>query len=376
MKNKEQYIKEIYEKHKQVLENKEKDSFYNVNFKSNEIKPLKMVATFILITGITVGIVYATNVKNMQEENIWKNSEIYTYNPNREVSQEEREKCISQEKAKELGNLYLKNIDIQDEVLTEPTLVKGFFSDENEWNMGSKKATISIDANTGNLKSMQIPTWNYRIPYNYGITKEEAEVTARELFEKWKPQDIEGEYKLVELNRNMETDEGSYIWYARFQRKYGELINQYEEVYIGWVPTINGLYTLNIKRDKYENNEQQIDEQKAIEIVKTKEKQIKPDEEIKVIKAEIRIEQMNIEAYNREKNKGQKEQEASNRFEETQDIANKRVRKAWVVVLEYNEKEKFSYYIDSTTGEIIGGYMWDYFESEKIKEGNGILEKN
>lgn len=61
-----------------------------------------------------------------------------------------------------------------------------------------------------------------------------------------------------------------------------------------------------------------------------------------------------------------------------------RVRTVWVVVLEYEDKEadivnkvtkgQYSYYIDSTTGEIIGGessdaLSWEnyWFEKNKVK---------
>ena len=61
---------------------------------------------------------------------------------------------------------------------------------------------------------------------------------------------------MVTLRRNMETDEGSYIWYVDFYKKYGDLLNENEAISIGWIPTINGLYSLSFKTDKYENNKE------------------------------------------------------------------------------------------------------------------------
>lgn len=122
--------------------------------------------------------------------------------------------------------------------------------------MSSQKATITIDGETGKIKSVNIPTWEYKIPYNYGITREEARNVAKELLQKYKPEDDKGEYELISLKRNNEKDEEAYIWYADFYKRYGDLINPEERISIGWVPTINGLYSLNIESNTYEDNEQ------------------------------------------------------------------------------------------------------------------------
>ena len=55
-----------------------------------------------------------------------------------------------------------------------------------------------------------------------------------------------------------------------------------------------------------------------------------------------------------------------------------KVRKAWVVVISYEDnygeniskrytKGKYSYFVDATTGEIIGGHLLDYIYSESQK---------
>lgn len=166
--------------------------------------------------------------------------------------------------------------------------------------MGSQKATLTIDAEKGIIKSVQIPTWEYKIPYNYGITREEARKVAKELLEKYRPEDDKGDYELVKLTRNMETDEASYIWYAIFQKKYEDLYNANEEINIGWVPTINGLYNLSFKRNVYENNEEKISKEETIKIAIEKDKQIEKNKEIKETVAEIRIRKMNENVYLRE----------------------------------------------------------------------------
>ena len=57
-----------------------------------------------------------------------------------------------------------------------------------------------------------------------------------------------------------------------------------------------------------------------------------------------------------------------------------RVRKVWCVVVEYdveNSMSAFSYFVDSTTGEIIGGEKGSIFESEDglRNDPHNVIEK-
>lgn len=374
MKTDKEYIEEIYEKHKEVVTVKIKNEFYQMKFEEKKYNPLKMVAIFVLTIGITVGIAYATNsnIKNSSQENkIWKEPKEYQLNNQTQLTEEEIAKCISEQEARKYTNEALRKIGLEEDEVLEIRLEKDFLSNENEWYIGTNKATITLDAQKGELKSIQVPTWNYRIPYNYGITRQEAKVVAQELLTKLKPEEDKEQYKLVKLTRNMETDEGSYIWYAEFYKKYEELLNPYEEIRIGWIPTINGIYSLNIERGKYENNPEKITKEKAIEIAKQKDKQIEPNKTIQKIEAEIRIQQMNADVYLRENYKEKYDKHEFSRFEGIQYQTEERVRKVWCVVVEYEEEEKqqkYTYFVDCTTGEIIGGNNWNVFDNEKIIE--------
>ncbi len=214
----------------------------------------------------------------------------------------------------------------------------------------------------------------------------------KELLEKYKPENDKGEYELISLKRNGE-DKEAYIWYADFYKKYGDLINPAEKICIGWVPTINGLYSLSIDSNAFENNEQKIAREDAIKIATEKDKQIEKGKTIKETKAEIRIKQMNENVYLREKFKEEYENGTLNmeKIEENtyklkeDAVAYKteeRVRKVWCVVVYYdidraNARSSYTYYVDSTTGEIIGGQMYDDFHSEKAlrEDTNNVIEK-
>ena len=347
----------------------------------------KLVATFVLTTTVTGGLVYATG--NTIYDKIWKQPE--SYNITQNVTDEEKAKCISEEEAENIGNLYLKKIGLNDETIQNLGLTKEFFSNENVWSMSSEKATLTIDGGTGKIKSVNIPTWEYKIPYNYGITREEARNVAKELLQKYKPEDDKGEYELISLKRNNEQDEEAYIWYADFYKKYGDLINPEERISIGWVPTINGLYSLNIESNTYENNEQKISKEDAIKIVTEKDKQIEQNKTIKDTRAEIRIKQMNENVYLRENFKDEyengtlnMEKTGENTYKLKEDAVmyktEERVRKVWCVVVIYNLDEPYqgyTYYVDSTTGEIIGGQLGNDFYSENglREDPNNVIEK-
>lgn len=367
------------------------------NFEKEDIKMnkpkrnlLKMVATFVLALGVTSGLVYATGTVI---DKIWKEPKKYVIN--QEITEEEKSQCISEEKAEEIGNSYLKQIGFTDDTIKSLNLVKEFYSNNNVWSMSSDKATIRIDGITGKINYIQIPTWEYKIPYNYGISRVQAREVAWQLLEKYKPADDEGEYEMVTLRRNMETDEGSYIWYVDFYKKYGDLLNENEAISIGWIPTINGLYSLSFKTDKYENNNQLISKDDALKIVVEKDKKIETIKPIINTKAELKIKQMNENVYLRETNKEEYEtgrlnivQTGENTFEFKEDAVfyetEGRVRKVWCVVVEYeipeNSKNKmpsYTYYVDCTTGEIIGGERYDeLYVDEQIKEDQyNLIEK-
>ena len=334
----------------------------------------KMVATIIVTIGIMSGLVYAT--ANIYDK-IWK--EPQKYNWKQGVTEEEKKKCISEEDAEKIGNEYLKKIGFDDQYITKLNLQKQFReenSNDNIWCLDSEKVSMEIDAITGKIKFVYISSTEYEKPNNYGITRQEARITARELLEKYRPEDMEGEYELVSLKRNSENDKSAYIWYADFYRKYGDLLNENEHINIGWVPTVNGLYSLDIKNDKYEGNEEKITKEEAIQIATQKDLLIEKDRKIVNTKAEIKIKQMNQEVFLRENfteeyEKGTLylyyEKTGENLYTLKEDAVfyetEGRVRKVWVVVVEYEKESKripsYSYYIDSTTGEIIGGNIGD-----------------
>ena len=379
-------------------------SYYNTiryaldNKKTNKIDIFHKCFNFVkvAITGcltivLTTGIVFAA--KEVYK-NIWK--EPKTYNLQQGVTEEEKKNCISEEEAEKIGNDYLKKIGFDDQNIINLKLQKELRSNDNIWSLSSEKVLIDIEAKTGRIKHVYISSTEYEKPKNYGITREEARITAKELLEKYRPEYMEGEYELVSLKRNSEIDKNAYIWYADFYRKYGDLLNENEYINIGWVPTVNGLYSLDIQNDKYEENEEKITKEEAINIATLKDSEITKNRKIKNINAEIRIKKMNEQVFLREKFTEEYENDGTLNFNYEKTDENMwqlkkdavfyetegRVRKVWVVVIEYEKREKetlpvYSYYVDSTTGEIIGGATCNPLENEKAlrNDPNNVIEK-
>lgn len=325
-------------------------------------------------------------------EKIWKEPE--TYNYSYELTEQDKQNAISENDAKNKATEYLRKIGLEDEV-RGLYLRKNAYKGEVVWDIGFGKGTIRINSK-GEFDSLNIPSCNYTIPYDYGITREEARKVAKELLVKYNPNNNSDEYELVSLKRNSENDEDAYIWYAEFYKKYDGLFNKYENICIGWIPTINGLYSLSFENYKYENNEQLISKDDAIRTATEKDKKIETRHNIISTEAELGIDKMNTEVVYREKDIENYEKGTIN-FTQGEDgevqikedavfyKVDNRVRKVWEVTIYYdyykydkNFPERFVYYVDATTGEIIGGsrYYGTNVQLEKlVADPHNVIEK-
>ena len=257
---------------------------------------VQTVAT--LIVTITLGMtVYAGTKVYENIEKIWKTPETYEFT--NVLSEEDKKNAISEEEARKKASDYLEKIGLENEV-GGLTLRKDAWDNKVIWDIGFKNGTMTMNSK-GEFEYLNIPSYTYTIPKNYGITREQARIVAKELLSKYNPNNNDNEYELVSLKRNGNTDEEAYIWYADFYKKYENSLNMYEKISIGWIPTINGLYSLSIENPKYENNEQIISKEEAIKIAKEKDEKIETRHKISSAEAEIGIDKMNTDVIYREK---------------------------------------------------------------------------
>ena len=359
----------------------------NMNVPKKNI--LKFVATFIMSIGITSGIVFGGI---SAYEKIWKEPQEYKFQ--KDITQKDYENCISEEEAKNIGISYLTQIGyINNDNMNSIKLTQEKTTEIIIWDLNVGKLSMTIDGLTGKIRSINIPSWANDLSKAKGITVEEAQRTAKELLGKYKTENTNEEYELLSLKGNDEKPENSYIWYAEFYKMYDGLVNPKERVLIGFIPTINELYCLEITDIPYENNEQIITKDEAIKIALEKDKKFEDNSKVKNIIAQIKIEPMNPSVYLREKYGKEyesgnlnKERISENSYKIKDNVVycktEERVRKVWRVNLEYNvsinseDLRYYTYYIDATTGEIIGGELGTYLtrKDNLINEENNLVK--
>ncbi len=179
-------------------------------------------------------------------------------------------------------------------------------------------------------------------------------------------------------NKTIKMPEGekgsAYNISLKYNKKYGEVTNPYEYVDITINAGTDRLGMFRTSNIPFDNNETIISKDDAIEIAEEADKQIEANE-VETIKAEKMVVKMNADAYERINNT-EKYYEAVQTPDYPSENRNyynvdEKVRNAWVVVINYKSNEgddivkrvtegQYSYFVDATTGEIIGGYIGDY----------------
>ena len=203
---------------------------------------------------------------------------------------------------------------------------------------------------------------------NYRTTKVEAEKTAKELAKKY-GYDIEC-YNYVEVNSNLVPDSDSFVWDVAFFKEYDGVKNPYERIEVSFIPQINEIICFTVINKKFENNPIEITEETAKEIALKEEQKNTQKYEIKTIEIKLKINSMNGYAYFRTNDYDQlHKQTSSSDYPYEKSVfyrTEARIRKVWLVTIVYNIPNKFngnynpndervSYFVDATTGEVIGG---------------------
>lgn len=332
MDNKE-FRNEVYKKYN-YYKNVKNDKFYNKPQYSTRLEirkyGLNYVATFILVSLLISGVVYATS---QYIKTIWKEPERYFYNDEKTVTEDDKKMVITEEEAKEIGISNLRKLNNKIGEVTTSYLNKEPSTNKIEWVIETdNNLEIRINAQNGEIYSF---TNNELLNQtrNYIKSKEEAIAVAKEIY---KDLEYEKKYELVEIKRI-----GQGKWEAYFSVKYNGIFNDYQSIRITFFTETKELIMLNIFDYDFENNPFEITEEIAINIVENK----YGENNIKEISAKKDIRQMNTIMYQKENSLQDGEYRISNI-----------VRNVWnvKVVDKQNEFVEY-YYVDATTGEIIGG---------------------
>lgn len=351
-------ISKVKENENNIVNRKEKFILKNVG----------IVATLLIIL---TGGVFAGG-KIIENTKIWKTPE-KVENATDKITEESKKENITEKEAKEIAINKLKQIGFNTDIvktdhykeIDSNKIMYRFFTRDNY--------EISIDGKTGEFFDI----WNENADNqdeNIEITEEEAIKIANKYYKLFGFKD--GEYEITEVGsyNNRPTGEGpGFKMDITYNKKYGDVYNPYEYITISIESKYKNFDYFRVGNIPFDNNEIIIKEEEAIKIALKEDSKIKTNKIIKT-NAKKMIVKMNADAYDRINNteKYYKYVQTPNYPTEERSYYNveDKVRNAWVVVITYENdssdvekkytEEKYSYFVDCTTGEIIGGHLHDY----------------
>ena len=345
--------------------------------KKYSIKKAIIAASFVLLFS-GVGIAAPKLV-----EKIWQEPEkvekFYSEErPKSEIVEEVKIKAITEDEAKEIALNILKEYGYENEVIESIELIENPVNYDLDYLIKTEsKCTVQIDAINSKNYSFESNVL-YKDIDHYRGNREDLEKIVRDIC---KNHNIDlTEYDVLNVSKNGFTEEDAYIWYFNFYKKYGDIVNTYENISVAIIPEINELFWIIVDEKPFENNEIVITEEEAKQIALENEKKVPTGLKIKDLQVALDITEMNGYAYTRTNDYEQyiKQTSTPNYPNENRiyhRVENK-IRKAWMVNVQYEYDEEkqlspsnysFTYFVDATTGEIIGGTKGRMLSWYKLK---------
>lgn len=354
---------------------------FNNNKRKNSFLVKRIMLIALRACGIlflTTGVVFAST---KVYENIWKKPEKVEnfYNENGEwysnnIDISERN-VISKDEAIVKFNNILNKFGYNNEIIESVELIENP-SDNGLFYRAITKNKFLLDLDASDTNNFKIFTdIAYKDIENYRGTQKEVENVINSICEKYGYDLSKYSHKEVSFNiatsaynENMYENNPDYanIWQVKYNKEYNDIINKYEEITIGIIPEINELYYFIYTNKAPENTEIVINEQEARNIAIAKEKRLGIGYDIKNITTELDIVKMNGYAYLRENDFEQYYKSRTIQGYPLKELqyyrVEERVRQVWRVRLEFQsssnleyKEQHFTYFIDTATGEIIGG---------------------
>lgn len=360
MLNNKEFLDIVWKKYSDYKENIINDKFYKKHYYKNTEKNrvIRSLAMVMLVVTLGFGVTYAGTYIY---EKIWKEPEKYNAEEIRTITPNEINESLTKEEAINIAKKITENLgkDFGNVVRAEMNKIDVY--DLNWYIDTDTKISVSIDAKTGKLK--QISDWGIDdTKIASTVSKEEAEKIAKQIYNELGYKD--GEYELASLKKNAIAD-NTNLWGADFCKKYDGIYNIYQCVRITFIPEIKQLTIYTLFDDEFENNPIIISKEEAIEIAKNKALSMRPYDEIEQIEIKLDIRKMNAFVYSQEQSIIERDNNIvyNTTINQTIDsnqvyVTDETVRKVWVVEITYKSDlfaDKNSYFIDCTTGEIIGG---------------------
>ena len=340
---------------------------------------LKTVATALAGIVLSTGVVFAGT---MVYENIWKTPEKIQLSSGdfeeiTKITEESKKENMSEEKAKEIAINKLNAIGFNSNIVGT-NHYKEYDSNKIWYRFDTEdNYEISIDGQTGEFFDIWNNNKNIQDTKKY-MTEEQGKETANKYYKLFGYK--EGEYEITKIQsvNNEGTNTGAgFRMTVTYNKKYGDVYNPYEYISITLESKNMELDMFRIGNIPFDNNQVVITEDEAINIALKEDEKIETNK-VESTKAKLMIVKMNADAYDRinDKDKYYEAMQTPNYPNEERNYykVDDKIRKAWVVVLNYEDnygedivkrytEGSYSYFVDATTGEIIGGHTLDYIYS-------------
>lgn len=340
---------------------------------------LKTVATALAGIVLSTGVVFAGTVVY---ENIWKTPEKIQLSSGdfeeiTKITEESKKENMSEEKAKEIAINKLNAIGFNSNIVGT-NHYKEYDSNKIWYRFDTEdNYEISIDGQTGEFFDIWNNNKNIQDTKKY-MTEEQGMETANKYYKLFGYK--EGEYEITKIQsvNNEGTDTGAgFRMTVTYNKKYGDVYNPYEYISITLESKNMELDMFRVGNIPFDNNQVVITENEAINIALKEDEKIETNK-VESTKAKLMIVKMNADAYDRinDKDKYYEAMQTPNYPNEERNYykVDDKIRKAWVVVLNYEDnygedivkrytEGSYSYFVDATTGEIIGGHTLDYIYS-------------
>ena len=303
-------------------------------------------------------------------ETIWKTPEKVSFSE--EITPEVRKENISKQEAEEKAIEMLKkfgfstnivNIKEMKTPITDEITYAFYTDDEYEVQITEKDGTFYNISDNKKYKRDDTKT----------ITEEEAQKKAEEYCNQYGI-NLQ-EYELTQIWSNNSEGSGKGAGNninITYSKKYDGITNPYQGVGLTiQADDINRIGMFRVYEKPFENNEIKIEQEDAKQIAVTADKKITSNE-ITNVEAKKMIVKMNTDAYERMNNIEEYYKSKNAGYKDKQYYSvDSRIRKAWVVTITYKDtyendiqkrytQGKYSYFVDATTGEIIGGHIMNY----------------
>lgn len=288
-----------------------------------------------------------------------------------EIKDNEKVGFITENDAVKIANELLTKLGYENREFSKVTLNRGYDSEYSKhYMLKSENILINLNPTNGELEYFgDSSILNKNIKCD-DVSEEKIKEIATKIYNELKIFNENDNYKIVESKRqNIVSGKNiNDLWQVSFAKVYNDNYDKTSISTMAFAVVNNDIVIYSItgeNNSNFENNPIIITEEEAIEIAKNKEKEFS-SLEISNVSTELSIEKMNIFIYCLENNLTNENGELK-----IDDIS----RNVWVVNIEHDKDSKpkdamvetvknlynKKYFIDATTGEIIGGEQSEFF---------------